>query len=212
MITHRFDVKRLLGVIVLLSVGLFSGLLLVTESLSGALLNESFISLGVLLAWIYFERTGWRQRYLRVGGWFCDLPDLNGRWEGTLFRIGESSPESFVIEICQTMSTIQCNTFSLNGHSESICADIVTDQSKQNFRLVYTWLASAGLLKGAETGMFFGTTILRFAEGSERLLEGEYFTGRRPTQTRGKINVKWKGRQLYSRFTASAEERVQCQS
>lgn len=66
------------------------------------------ISFLILLPLFYIERIGWRQKVFRFGTNLKHIPDLRGRWEGTIDRHDERGPHPFCIEIHQTDEN-QCN-------------------------------------------------------------------------------------------------------
>lgn len=79
--------RRIATVSVVLAVGLYSILQLAFDTPPILMPLRAGVIVGSIgLFWLYFERIGWRQRPFRLGGWLCDYPDLNGRWEGTVER------------------------------------------------------------------------------------------------------------------------------
>lgn len=145
----------------------------------------------------FFEMYGWRNKWLRIGHVLSAIPDLRGRWEGTLDRCDNVGPHFFAIEIQQRASSIQVSTFSNRSSSNSLTAEILCDSFETQFDLIYSWLGNAGPLGGEnETKIFHGTTILKLKNSDARSLCGFYYTDRQPVQTRGVINVFWVGLEL----------------
>lgn len=166
--------------------------------------NYGSVTMPLLIIWWYFENFGWRSNFWK---WTVKEthfpPDLRGRWEGTLDRIGENRPHKFVIEIKQTMTKLKVYTYSSRGISESIIDTIASDNMEDDFTLCYLWEGKAGVLPGqtSESGKFKGFTILELIiHNEEKKLVGEYFTDRTPIQTMGKIEVFWKQQERLKQF------------
>ena len=141
------------------------------------------------------------KRFFGFGGWLTKIPDLRGRWEGTIDRGDVIGPHKFCIEIRQALSDIHITSYSSRGKSESISAEILTDSDQIYFTLIFSWLSvRSGLLaqfEEVEPGLFHGTSVLEFKTGSDKQLEGFYYTNRPSRQTKGKISLKWVGYQLH---------------
>lgn len=174
------------------------------EEFFALLWNYGFVTIPLSIIWFYFEKIGWRSNFWK---WAVKKihfpPDLRGRWEGTLDRIGENKPHKFVIEIKQTMTKLKVYTYSSRGISESLVDIIASDKMEDDFTLCYLWEGKAGVLPGQtiESGNFKGFTILKLIiHNEEKKLVGEYFTDRKPTQTMGKIEVFWKQQELLKQF------------
>jgi hypothetical protein len=151
--------------------------------------------------WLYFERIGWRQRAFRLWGWLCDYPDLNGRWVGTVDRQGEGSPHAFVMEIRQTYLRITVNTFSANSRGTSLTAALITDELRDNFRLIETWTCRTKKPGGLDAYEdFTGTSVIDISSsGADRFLDDHYFTRRHP-QTQGNLKLTYAGPHRLNRF------------
>lgn len=156
------------------------------------------------LIWVYFENIGWRSKYFKCIRKFLNFPpDLRGRWEGVLDRINENDPHKFVIEIKQTMTKIQVNTYSRSGGSVSIIDSVCTDKMEDDFILCYLWEGETKRLRAhsGESGKFSGYTMLKFINTKEeKKLKGDYFTNRKPEQTMGIIEVFWVGFELKKKY------------
>lgn len=147
--------------------------------------------------WIFFEKWGWKFQIFRLWGWLCDIPDLNGRWEGIVDRIGEDDPHTFAVEIRQTFTKIQLHTFSKNSTGYSICGQFVTDHVQGRYSLISTWhcRTRSRSVKG-DFDEFNGTSIFDIFEKEDgRYLEDFYFT-RRAVQTKGITKLKFVGEKL----------------
>ena len=169
-----------------------------------------FLKVGVVtfivsMFWLVFDRWGWRWRFVRRLGYFHYPPDLNGRWEGSLQRVGEPEPHAFVCEILQTYSHIKVNAYSRNSRSRSISAVLFRDEIGSAHMLIYTWICTTKHSPSPGTTMdFHGTSIVGLAtnedsQSKHRRLQDSYFTNRNP-QTRGTNELHWKGHKLYNSF------------
>lgn len=151
--------------------------------------------------WAFFNKTGWKVGFLRLGGWLCSTPDLNGRWEGTVCRTREDMPHPFVIEVIQTYSTITYKTFSSQSRGESMSATIHTDESEEVFTLYSIWRTSTKRRDDPNAeDEFTGASVWNIRIGQdEKIIEYNYFTGREP-QTKGDVKVKWISHRLRNGF------------
>jgi hypothetical protein len=165
---YKINLKLLLTVIALFSVSVVGIILIISEKYNcsdfiNLIWNYGFVTIPLSLIWLYFEKCGWRHKLWKWSKKFMRFPpDIRGRWEGCLKRAGEDEIK-FVIEIKQTMSNIQVNTFSENGHSESILDAIASDKMEDDFSLAYLWQGESGKLpiQEGDSGTFNGYTILR---------------------------------------------------
>ncbi len=129
-------------------------------------------------------------------------PNIAGRWEGHLIRDGKE--HDFVIEIKQTYTTVCCSTYSNHSNSNSWCADILYDEQKERYLLVYLWQGKSTRNPAGEakpSNYFYGTTILEINDECNRLV-GNYYTDREPDQTKGEINVTYRQEKLKNSFKA----------
>ena len=142
------------------------------EDVFSLLLHYGAVTVPLSFILYYFKKLGWRSNFWKWAAKIIHFPpDLRGRWEGKLDRIGENNPHDFVIEIKQTMTELKVCTYSESGMSESLIDTIK------------------------------GFTMLKLIiHNQEKKLVGEYFTNRKPTQTKGKIDVTWKQQELLKQF------------
>jgi hypothetical protein len=175
-------------------------------------LGQAFSRVGSALAiflvpiWFFLDRRLWAWPGMRTI--LQCPPDLRGRWEGTIDRGDSRGKHSFVIEIQQRFTSVSICTYSTGGSSQSVVAEIVArDEHRQQHALIYTWIGSGGQLavEQHQTGMFYGTTILDVVNDGQRRLTGHYFTARLPHQTRGVLDLVWKGRILYNTLEISKQ-------
>lgn len=129
-------------------------------------------------------------------------PVLIGRWEGILTRDGK--PHKFIIEIKQSFTSISCNTYSVHSHSETIAAEILYNEQIKSYQLIYYWEGKTkNTTDNAEvTNKFCGLTILNIQLENRNAvaMEGEYFTNRQPSQTRGILKMEFRQKSLKNGF------------
>lgn len=161
------------------------------------LLKCGLMTTCVGLFWVYFDKWGWKERIVRLGGWLTDIPDISGRWEGTVDRLGENAPHPFVIEIRQTFLRVQLHSYSGNSRGKSITTQFVTDPLHARYSLISTWECRTKNRKDPDQlDEFIGTSVYEIIETEgERYLEDYYFTRRNP-QTKGRTKLKYAGKQL----------------
>jgi hypothetical protein len=154
----------------------------------GILLSLNFI------CWRLFNRRIWRIPFIRKY-LFDNIPDINGRWEGQIDREGEDGVHSFVLEIKQTLLDIYANGYTSSGGGPSMSIHLCTDSDNSSFFLIYNWICETkNKINNVQSGMFWGTSILKILP--DNTIEGEYFTGRKPYQTRGVTTVNFKCKEL----------------
>lgn len=176
-----------------------------SDLLAAILHVGSFASLLAVPLWILYDRVLWSIPFFRAWDYFCDVPDIRGRWVGTIDRGDSRGSHGFVLEISQTMTDIHCVSYSSRSHSTSLTAEIVCEsEHKQALQLVYTWRAE---VREAVDGtplpdvmVFDGTTILDVHLGNSRRLEGRYYSNRQPSSTRGRLDLRYEERGLSRQF------------
>jgi hypothetical protein len=200
---YRANISALLTFSAIIGLVIGSFYLLLTQQLDKTgflelIWNYSMVTIPIAGVWLFFEHFGWRLSFFRrlLKSYLKFPPDLRGRWEGEVDRNHENNPHKFVFEIYQTFTKITVRAFSENSESQSIAADLTTAPNTEDyFKLCFLWQGETGnTLNGGAipSGQFFGYSICRFVQRKEgKELIGEYFTDRKPTQTRGKLTLKW---------------------
>ena len=161
------------------------------------------ISIAFGLFFSLLEKVLWKTKIMNLplidNYW---TPNLEGRWKGTLTRDG--TDHVFVLEICQTFTTISCVTYSTHSSSSSYAAEILCDEQSGLYKLVYYWQAKTTNAQEntGDTNIFNGFTVLSISvvDGKVAKLEGSYFTDRQPKQTRGKILLEFDQKTLINSF------------
>lgn len=147
----------------------------------------------------YIWKIKWVNKLLKFSkNYYC--PDISGRWEGVLKR--DNKDHDFVIEIKQTYTTISCCTYSHSSYSSSFASEILYDQQNETYSFIYLWKGKTENNPDGTYGptdYFYGTTILRINDNCT-CLDGSYFTGRSPTQTKGTIKLSDRQKELKNSF------------
>lgn len=168
------------------------------DTVLGVLTKVGIFTTCIGVFWSVTDRYLWRIGLLRRF-LFNNIPDLNGRWEGTVDRDGEERPHAFVTEIRQTLTRITMHSHSSSGGSRNVITRLGVDGSGEKFGLICTWVCeTATPLDGERSGLFLGTSVLDCLPDGR--LVGRYFTDRRPMQTRGATTVTFASRQLRDAF------------
>jgi hypothetical protein len=149
------------------------------------------------------ERVLWRTKIMALP--FLEnywTPVLAGRWEGTLIRNKES--HRFVIEIKQNFTTISCITYSSHSCSSALATEILYDEQLGTYELLFYWNGQTSTVQepGRDLDSFNGLTVLNVKLDRKRAvgLSGYYFTNRQPIQTRGKIDLIFRQKDLKNCF------------
>ena len=144
------------------------------------------------LFWVFYDRVLWRKRGFRLFKLLSPVPDLNGRWEGTVKRTRNDQPHKFVVEVTQTFSTISFKTFSKTSRGESLCATVLSQPSSGTFDVRSVWTTTTDKRGATSPETFHGASHWKVSESSDRkmTIEDRYFTNRNPATT-GIVAVEW---------------------
>jgi len=206
---YKLNVKAIIGIVGLLSLLIFSIVLVVfdevkLENIGETLLHYGYIIAPVSILWYLLDHYLWYTSLFQSIHKTLNIPpDLRGRWEGTLENADGSKPQKFVIEVKQTLSSIKVHSFSSVGHSSSILTEIASDGHEEHFMLGYLWQGEINTsIKDMHQGnVFYGYTMLYFHEKeTPKVLKGTYFTNLKPKQTRGGIKLEWVSLKLKRKY------------
>ena len=197
--SYKLNIKVIIGTVGLLSLVIFSLVLALfhiakTESLGEILLHYGFIIAPITILWIVVDQYFWHTKLFQSIRKSLNIPpDIRGRWEGVLENSDGSQAQKFVIEVTQTLTTLLVHSYSSIGSSEGILCEIASSHNEDKFTLCYLW---KGEMNNPDNDMhpeqFDGYTMLRLHEYERpKTFSGSYFTNRKPTQTRGRMELKW---------------------
>jgi len=201
----RPEIAKIASVSALLFLLLYSGVLLYfgadRETLLGSAAKSGALLTLIVGFWAFYNKWGWRLRPLRLGGWLSAVPDLNGRWEGTVCRHRDDSPHPFVMEITQTFSKLSFRTFSATSRGESIVAALFVDDTGPVFSVVAVWRTTTRRHEDRTVeDTFDGASLWRVSfVGDTKRIEDQYFTRREPA-TKGVADLTWISSTLTNRF------------
>lgn len=112
-------------------------------------------------------------------GWFVQIPNLNGLWEGALTSTWEGTQIINVnLKIKQSLFKISCVMSSGESKSESISCNYIIDGDNQKNKLAYIYLNTPDLIFREESPIHHGSVVLDI-EGNS--LTGNYWTDRKTT-------------------------------
>jgi len=206
---YKLNFKAVIGIVGLISLLIFSVVLVVLdevklENIGETLLHYGYIIAPVSILWYLMDHYFWYTRFFQAIHKSLNVPpDMRGRWEGTLENADGSKPQKFVIEVKQTLSNIKVHSFSSVGHSSSILTEIASDGHEEHFMLGYLWQGEINTsIKDMHQGnVFYGYTMLYLQDKeSPKVLKGTYFTNLKPMQTRGGIQLEWVSYKLKRKF------------
>lgn len=198
--SYKLNIKVIIASVGILSLAIFSIVLIVfhiakKQSLGEILLHYGFILAPVGILWVLTDRYLWHTKLFQsIRKSFNIPPDLRGRWEGMLENADGSEPQKFAIEITQTLTTLCVTSYSSIAHSQSILSEIASSHNEDKFTLCYLWQGqtNTSIKDIHHREQFDGYTMLQLQElGLPKTLIGSYFTNRKPTQTHGGIELKW---------------------
>ena len=133
-------------------------------------------------------------------------PDFSGTYEGELhydFKDDQNNPIKGTMRhekvIHQNGAAIVVNSWtykadgSLSSKSTSLTAEVVLEKDG-TYKIVCNYFNGGDTAQGFSP--FYGTEVLPIvSRNGVKCLTGDYFTGRLPFQTRGKIDVEWKSKE-----------------
>jgi hypothetical protein len=208
---YKLNVKAIIGIVGLLSLLIFSLVLVLfgeaeLENIGETLLHYGYIIAPVSILWYLLDHHMWHTSLFQSIHKSLNIPpDLRGRWEGVLENADGSKPQKFVIEVKQTLSSIKVHSFSSFGDSSSILTEIGSDGHEDHFMVGYLWQGEIKTsIKDMHQGnVFYGYTMLYLHKDdidSPKMLKGTYFTNLKPQQTRGGIQLEWVSLKLKRKF------------
>ena len=207
--SHKLNLKVIIVAVGVLSLFIFSFVLVIFkianyESLGETLLHYGFIIAPVSILWVLMDHYFWHLRLFQSTRKSLNIPpDIRGRWEGTLQNADGSEPQKFVIEVKQTLTHLKVHSFSPIAHSASILAEIASSEHEDRFTLCFLWQGEvhSSIVDMHQTEKFYGYTMLDLHEHeSPKVLKGSYFTNRKAAQTRGGIQLTWVSKEIKKRF------------
>ncbi len=206
---YKLNLKSVIGIVGLLSLLIFSAVLIILGDVKFVNIGETLLHYGYIIApvtilWVSLENYFWHTKLFQSIRKSLNIPpDIRGRWEGVLENADGSQPQKFVIEIKQTLTHIRVHSYSTIGHSISILTEIASDTNEENFILGYLWQGEIHTsMKDTHAGeLFFGYTMLNLNEKLlPKVLAGSYFTNRKSAQTRGGIKLEWISHKMEHKF------------
>ena len=153
---------------------------------------------------VSFVFTKWLWRITWFRGWLVRFPDLQGTWEGELQSTWKKPgseeaipPLRMILVIRQTFSTISCTMFTKESESYSRAAQMAKDEETGAISISYNYTNRSQAAIRDRSPIHDGAAHLRVVTVPARMLEGEYWTGRRTT---GQMRLRFSTRQLLERF------------
>lgn len=209
------QLRRVAVVSAVLTLAIFSVIIFALGG-SASLIVASLLKGGAALTvtglfWTAYDRYLWRKGPIfRVLGWLSPLPDLNGRWEGTVKRheeVDDGPGRPFVIEIQQTFTSIGFRTFSRNSRGVSEHAWLTGTQEGSIFQAGAVWRTTTKRRDdGTAEETFYGTSLWRIdfedepGDYDDKLgIVDNYYTARVPA-TAGIVKVRRVSRKLRNSF------------
>ena len=203
--SFKLNLEVIITAVGVFSILIFSVVLIIfhivkVNTLGELLLNYGYIIAPTGLLWVLSDKYLWHTKVFQIARKLLNIPpSLRGRWEGSLENADGSDPQKFVIEVKQTLTTLNVHSFSSIGHSASILSDIASSNNEESFTLCYLWHGQLNVsIKDIhQAEQFYGYTMLHLHEHeSPRILKGSYFTNRTSLQTRGGIQLTWVSHKL----------------
>lgn len=125
-----------------------------------------------------FISFGWKWKIFK--GWLVEIPNLSGKWSGTMCSNYENSPLEIPteVEIKQTFFHTIVKLKTGESKSNNIVASFNIDKDRGISQLIYTYYNIPNATVQDRSEIHCGTTILDISE-DETKLNGIYWTGRK---------------------------------
>ena len=207
--SYKLNIEVVIASVGVLSLIIFSFLLILTGTAEMDHLGELLMHYGLIIApvsvlWLLLDRYLWHTRLFQSIRKTMNIPpDLRGRWEGILENADGSVTQKFVIEVKETLTHLKVHAYSPIAHSASILTEIAATEHEERFTLCFLWQGEihTSIKDMHQNERFHGYTMLDlFQHETPKELKGSYFTNRKGAQTRGGIHLKWVGLQLKKKF------------
>lgn len=125
-----------------------------------------------------FVKFGWKWKIFK--GWLVVIPNLSGKWIGTMYSNYETPPLEIPteVEIKQTFFRTTVKLKTGESKSNNIVASFNIDKDRGISQLIYTYYNIPNATVQDRSEIHCGTTILDISE-DETKLNGIYWTGRK---------------------------------
>jgi hypothetical protein len=202
---YKLNIKLVVASVGIFSLLVFSLVLIIfnitkMQTVRDILLEYAYIIAPTSLLWVLTDKYLWYTKLFQAMRKPLNIPpDIRGRWEGILENSDGSEPQKFVIEVKQTLTTMNVISFSTIARSASILSEIAASENEDHFTLCYLWQGeiNTSIKDIHHREHFYGYTMLRLHEHeSPKILTGSYFTNRKSAQTRGGIELIWVSRTI----------------
>jgi hypothetical protein len=156
--------------------------------------NSLSKSITVILIIIFlFNKYLWKYRIFKK--WLVLIPNLNGKWKGSIYSnwVNSETKEKIAsiettLSISQSLFHINCAMESSEMKSNSITANFIIDEDNQILKLSYVYMSEPNQNARSRSQIHYGTIIFDIlkSENNKIELKGNYWTDR---ETTGTINL-----------------------
>jgi predicted pore-forming effector associated with SMODS systems len=151
-----------------------------------------------------FTRWMWRWKIFTYKGWLVRVPDIQGTWAGDLQstwknpKTGQGIPPlKMLLVIRQTFSTMSCTMFTKESESYSRAAQLAVEDESGAITVSYNYTNRSKAVIRDRSPIHDGAAHLRVVTLPQRMLEGEYWTGRCTT---GTMKLHFRSKDLLEAF------------
>lgn len=153
---------------------------------------------------VRFGFTRWMWRWKIFKGWLVRVPYIQGTWAGDLQstwvnpKTGQGIPPlKMILVVRQTFSTMSCTMFTQESESYSRAAQIAAEKESGAITLSYNYTNRSRADIRHRSPIHDGAAHLRVVTLPQRMLEGEYWTGRCTT---GTMKLEFRSKDLLETF------------
>lgn len=158
-------------------------------------ISIGLIALFVVFCWGVFERWAWTWPFVKH---LSFTPNLNGRWKGKRLSTVDGKETEMVLEIKQTLTAINCWTYTQKGNTWSYAANLLSDPLEDSFRLTFVYHQESKLTNTYQGDNHDGFFMLRLV-GLQKL-EGSYANDRDPHPAKAEVSLIFEGRNRKGEF------------
>ena len=127
-----------------------------------------------------FISFAWKWKIFR--GWLIPIPNISGKWEGTLVSTYTTPPMEIQTSVCIKQTFFHTIVKIQTGESSSIskCASFDIDTDRDIKQLYYSYVNKPKAEVRHRSEIHYGTTLLEISDDNQTLT-GEYWTSRKTT-------------------------------
>lgn len=181
----NYNIRTFVNAMLVLAFITYGLIFLLTQDLSSIDFTKALSHISTTISinvafWVLFIKYFWR--YKLFYPWLVQVPNLSGKWEGTLRSSwGNSARNAIPIEVTieQTFLSIQVRFRTEESRNYSMGASFNVDKDRGQQELFYSYLNTPKIGLRERSEIHYGTALLSCDGFDVNEMEGEYWTSRK---------------------------------